>query len=140
MRTGLGRVVCMSLAVGLGLGGFHNVFAQSGYVDRLNEIPTAEQLSTWHEMVASEPHMAGSEGDRQVIEHLRDAFADMGYEVQVHDFYPYLSLPVAGEVEIEHPSIAPGAGRLQLRESVLEEDPYSGWAGGLCQFWQERRF
>lgn len=78
----------------------HRVDAQSGeYVDRLNTIPTTDQLRTWHEMVASKPHMAGSSGDRQVIESLRREFERMGFDVEVHWFYPYLSFPRSAEVD-----------------------------------------
>ena len=127
--TELGGVVCVLVVVGLGMGSVPKASAQRAYADRLNEIPTAAQLAAWHEMVASKPHMAGSEGDRQVIASLRQAFENMGFDVQVHWFYPYLSYQISAEVEVLHPSIEPGEGVLALGEPPLKEDPYSADPG-----------
>lgn len=100
-------------------------FAQSDYVERLNRTPDAARLRAWHDMVASEPHMAGTEGDARQIERLADTFAEMGYEVDVHEIWPLLSYPVSAEVEVLHPSIEAGRGMLPLQEMPLPGDPYS---------------
>lgn len=99
--------------------------AQPGYVERLNEVPDAQRLRDWHDLLASEPHIAGTEGDARVIETLAKSFGDMGYEVEVHEFWPYLSYPVSAEVEVLHPSIGPGAGMLPLQEVPLQQDRFS---------------
>ncbi len=99
---------------------------QSSYVDQLNEVPTPEQLRGWHEMVASEPHIAGTEGDGRQIERLARAFTDMGFEVDVHEIWPLLSYPVSAEVEVMHADFKPGEGLLSLKEPALEGDGYSG--------------
>lgn len=99
--------------------------AQPSYIDRLNEIPTPERLRAWHDMVAGEPHIAGTEGDARQIDRLARTFADMGYEVDVHEIWPLLSYPVSAEVEVLHPSIEPGKGLLPLKEQPLPGDPYS---------------
>ncbi len=101
------------------------VLAQPSYVDRLNQTPDAARLRAWHDMVASEPHIAGTEGDRHVIESLAGAFAEMGYEVEQHEIWPLLSYPVSAEVEVLHPSIKPGWGMLPLQETAIAEDGYS---------------
>jgi N-acetylated-alpha-linked acidic dipeptidase len=99
--------------------------AQPGFVDRLNEIPTPERLRSWHDLVASEPHIAGTEGDARQIARLAEAFGAMGYEVDIHEIWPLLAYPVSAEVEVLHPSIEPGEGLLPLQETALPGDPYS---------------
>lgn len=113
------------------VGCLHRARAQSsGYVDRLNTIPTANQLRTWHEMVASKPHMAGSSGDRQVIASLRREFERMGFDVEIHWFYPYLSFPRSAQVTLltttEHQeSEQTTETSLPINEPPIEGDPYS---------------
>lgn len=97
----------------------------ASYVERLNQTPDAARLRGWHDMVASEPHIAGTEGDRHVIESLAGAFAEMGYQVEQHEIWPLLSYPVSAEVELLHPTIKPGRGMLPLQETALAEDGYS---------------
>ncbi|MCC7388173.1 MAG: M20/M25/M40 family metallo-hydrolase [Phycisphaerales bacterium] len=99
--------------------------AQPGFVDRLNEIPTPARLRSWHDLVASEPHIAGTEGDARQIARLAEAFGAMGYEVDIHEIWPLLAYPVSAEVEVLHPSIGPGGGLLPLQETALPADPYS---------------
>lgn len=101
-------------------------FTQDDTVHRLNEVPTAERLKAWHDMVASVPHVAGTEGDWHVINELARSFGEMGYGVDVHEIWPLLSYPVSAEVEVIHPTIEPGTGLLPLREVPLAADPYSG--------------
>ncbi|MBK7405086.1 MAG: M20/M25/M40 family metallo-hydrolase [Phycisphaerales bacterium] len=95
----------------------------------LNKIPSAARLHDWHELVASEPHIAGTEGDARQIDRLARAFRDLGLETEVHEIWPLLSYPVSAEVEVLHPSIKPGTGLLPLKEQPLPEDPYSGDPG-----------
>ncbi|QDV06684.1 Peptidase family M28 [Planctomycetes bacterium Poly30] len=78
-------------------------------------------LSSWHDLVASEPHSAGSEGDERLIASLASAFEGMGLEVQVHPFTTYLSRPVSAELEI----VSPAQVTLSLTEGVLPGDPFS---------------
>lgn len=103
--------------------------AQPSFVARLNEIPTPERLRAWHDLVASEPHIAGTEGDARQIDRLAGAFAEMGYGVEVHEIWPLLSYPVSAEVEVLHPSIGAGEGLLPLQEMPLPGDAYSADAG-----------
>ncbi|HZW10723.1 MAG TPA: M28 family peptidase, partial [Phycisphaerales bacterium] len=99
--------------------------AQDDIVERLNAVPAAERLRAWHDMVASVPHVAGTEGDRHVINELARSFGEMGYDVDIHEIWPLLSYPVSAEVEVMHPTIQAGAGLLPLREVPLAADPYS---------------
>lgn len=99
--------------------------AQPTYVERLNETPDPDRLRAWHDLLASEPHIAGTEGDARVIRTLAESFETMGYEVDVHEFWPYLSYPISAEVEVLHPEIDPGAGMLPLQEVPLRQDQFS---------------
>lgn len=91
--------------------------AYAAYETRLNAIPDPKRLWDWHDALASRPHIAGMEGDRETIETLATAFDEMGLEVEVHRFWAYLSRPIAAEVEVV------GGGLLPLGETPLAEDP-----------------
>ncbi len=82
---------------------------------------SAERLRAWHELLGSEPHCTGTDGDLKVIDSLARSFREMGLEVEVHWIWPYLSRPVAAELEI----IAPDRVALDLTEPPLDGDPYS---------------
>lgn len=71
-------------------------------------------------MLADEPHVAGTPGDRRTIEEIESKFRELGsgvegWQVKVHDFYPLLSTPVAAELSI----VAPDSFALELRERGL---------------------
>ncbi len=88
---------------------------------RLQSIPTRESLLAWHQLLASEPHIAGTPGDLRNIDKMAKAFADMGLEVQKHEFWALLARPVSAAVEItspDHVSIA-------VKEDMLPEDTFS---------------
>ncbi|UCD76561.1 MAG: M28 family peptidase [Phycisphaerales bacterium] len=107
--------------------------AQRELEDALNAAPTPESLRAWHDLICSEPHLAGTDGDRRVVEKLRNAFEELGLETQVHEFWAYLPEPLDAEVQV-----LVGGRRidLPLKETALEEDPDSshpdltfGWCG-----------
>ncbi|MDX9910737.1 MAG: M20/M25/M40 family metallo-hydrolase [Phycisphaerales bacterium] len=85
-------------------------------------IPDPARLRAWHDMTASFPHDAGTEGDARVIESLAGAFREMGLDVEVHEFWALLAVPVSASLEI----VAPDRVELSLREDALPEDAYSG--------------
>lgn len=82
-------------------------------------VPTAASLRAWHDMIASEPHIAGTPGDWRTIERLEAAFRDMGLEVTRHEFWALLSRPVAAEVEV----LSPERISLPVKEFPVEGDP-----------------
>ena len=82
---------------------------------------SAERLRGWHELLGSEPHCTGTDGDLKVIDSLARSFREMGLETEVHWIWPYLSRPVAAELEI----LAPDPVALDLTEPPLDGDPYS---------------
>ena len=50
------------------------------YADELAAIPTADQLRSWHDLLGTEPHVAGTPGDLREIKRIADAFDAMGLE------------------------------------------------------------
>lgn len=74
--------------------------SERAFEKRLNATPDAAKLRAWHDLLASEPHVAGSEGDQRVIESIAKAFGDMGLDVQVHEFWALLAEPVDAQLEI----------------------------------------
>lgn len=95
------------------------------YESALNSIPDPLRLRAWHDLLASEPHIATTPGDQKVIEAIAASFADMGLEVEVHPVWAYIPMPIDAAVEIVEPErIVCG-----LREQELPADPYSRLEG-----------
>ncbi len=99
----------------------------------LLRVPDASSLRSWHDLLGSEPHVAGTPGDRRTIERLAGAFGSMGLEVQVHEVLVYLARPVAAALEI----VEPVAMSLPLKEPPVAADPWSDHAdldAGWCAY------
>jgi N-acetylated-alpha-linked acidic dipeptidase len=98
-------------------------------VDAVNGVAESTSLSAFHELLGSEPHIAGTDGDRRQVERLATAFREMGLDVEVHRIAPYLTTPVEASLEIVRGDLPiPEGGRrgvltLDLRERNLLEDP-----------------
>ncbi len=95
--------------------------AYAAYERDLNGVPTAASLLGTHQALASEPHVAGSDGDARQIERLAAMFRELGLETTIHEFWAYLPSPEAAELEI----VAPDRVTLGLRERALPEDRFS---------------
>ncbi|MSR28606.1 MAG: M28 family peptidase [Phycisphaerales bacterium] len=82
-------------------------------------------LRQWHDLLGSEPHVAGTDGDAREIRRLDIAFKQMGLEVEVDEFWAYLASPVSARVEIVGPADTQPARRgvLPIIERNLAEDP-----------------
>jgi N-acetylated-alpha-linked acidic dipeptidase len=63
-------------------------------------IVSAERLGEWHAMLTAEPHVAGTAGDRRMVERLAATFEEMGLTPEVQPFTAYLASPVSGRLEI----------------------------------------
>jgi N-acetylated-alpha-linked acidic dipeptidase len=110
----------------------------SKYADELAAIPTADQLRSWHDLLGSEPHVAGTPGDLREIKRIADAFDAMGLQTEVREFQAWLPHPVSAEVEIIGAASLGGTKsnprrrgviRLNLTEKNLLEDPASKHPG-----------
>jgi N-acetylated-alpha-linked acidic dipeptidase len=97
------------------------------YARSLGGLVSPTELSRFHELLASEPHVAGTPGDARQIERIRAAFAAMGLEVEVHRFRSLLSRPVRAALEIvgaREPAQAPrGVLAIPIDERNLLADP-----------------
>ena len=82
-------------------------------------------LRQWHDLLGSEPHIAGTDGDAREIRRITIAFREMGLDVEVDEFWAYLSKPVSARLEIVEQGAAPKARRgvLPIIEKNLAEDP-----------------
>jgi N-acetylated-alpha-linked acidic dipeptidase len=80
-----------------------------------------DRLRQWHDLLASEPHVAGTPGDLREVERIAAAFRDMGLRVQEHEFWAYLCLPDAAVLQV----VSPERVDLGIREDILKEDPYT---------------
>ncbi|MEY3141586.1 MAG: hypothetical protein RLY21_79 [Planctomycetota bacterium] len=86
--------------------------------------PDAGTLASFHELLASEPHVAGTPGDARTIARLRDAFVKMGegvpgWSVEVQEIYPLLSRPVKAKLEIVGVDLAASDASAPPRRGVL---------------------
>lgn len=89
---------------------------------QLLAIPTRDNLLKWHQLLASEPHVAGSVGDERTIARIMEAFKDMGLEVERHDFWPLLSKPISASLEVVEPEKV----EIQIKETPIPGDAFSG--------------
>lgn len=87
----------------------------------VNAMVNAGQLRGWHDLLAAEPHVAGTHGDERVIEKLRATFESFGLETDVHEFWALLPRPSAAVLQI----VSPEQRDLILKERVLDEDLYT---------------
>ncbi|MGA1632576.1 MAG: M28 family peptidase, partial [Phycisphaerales bacterium] len=96
----------------------------------------AERLRAWHELVAFEPQVAGTEADHRSIERIDAAFDAMGLASDPWWFRPLLAYPVSARLEIVEAPRNPeperadgsrparrGVVPLPIRERNLLEDP-----------------
>jgi len=89
----------------------------------------AKSLRQFHDLLASEPHVAGTPGDAREIRRIELAFRGMGLETELFEFWPLLAVPVSARVEIvtaDGAAVPPGGARrgvLPVIERNLAEDP-----------------
>jgi N-acetylated-alpha-linked acidic dipeptidase len=95
--------------------------SQRKFEDRLNRVPTPKSLRLYHEMIAKEPHVAGSPGDLRAADRLAAEFESLGLEVEKQELWLYLASPVDAAVSV----VSPVKEDLALKEDVVEGDPYS---------------
>ena len=97
----------------------------------LNAVPTAASLGAWHELLGSEPHVAGTDGDLREIARIQNAFVDMGITTTVEEFDALLPqatealVEIVGATDITPPVDGTRRGVIALPtvERNLAEDP-----------------
>lgn len=110
------------------------------YGAKLADGADAGQLRAWHDLLGSEPHVAGTPADHREIARIEKAFESMGLQTHVHWFHALLPSPQRAELEIigakpltegvrggDGPR--PGVIPLPLNEKNLPEDPSSAHPG-----------
>lgn len=97
---------------------------QTAYEKVLLELPAPDSLRAYHTLFGSEPHVAGTPGDLRNIDRMVKAFEELGLDVQVHEFWAYLSYPEDAAVEIIGAGDDGGNLSLSLQEADLEQDPF----------------
>lgn len=98
--------------------------ARAGVVEferRLVDVASPDRLRAWHDLLASEPHVAGTPGDLREVERIAKAFTEMGLEVERHEIWPLLCRPTAMSLEV----LSPEHVTLLVKEDILESDPYT---------------
>ena len=95
---------------------------QISFEQRLKENIDSETFRSHLYAITSEPHHAGSEASRRVIEYLSEAMESAGLEVTHYNYDVLLDEP--GEVKIQ---LISGSDKKLIpnREYVYEEDPWS---------------
>jgi N-acetylated-alpha-linked acidic dipeptidase len=86
--------------------------------------PESAALAGFHELLASEPHVAGTPGDARTVARLREAFEKMGegipgWSVEVHEFHPLLSRPVKARLEIVGVELGASDAGAEARRGIL---------------------
>src|SRR5688500_6326854 len=104
--------------------------AQQSFETALNGVPAPGSLRAYHDLLGSEPHIAGTPGDQRTIERMVHAFQELGLDVQTHEFWAYLSQPIQAELEI----VSPAAVKLSLKEAASAEDCCAGHADLMFGF------
>ncbi|HEX6203665.1 MAG TPA: M28 family peptidase, partial [Thermoanaerobaculia bacterium] len=94
---------------------------QLAYEEALRATVDPARLRAWHDLLSSRPHVAGTPGDRAVIDALAREMASMGLAVEVQELDLYLPRPVRAELTVLAPERVP----LDLQEAALAEDPWS---------------
>lgn len=97
------------------------VSGQLQFETALKQRASAASLGACHEALASAPHMAGTEGDAQVIAYIGEQFAKAGLEVETQWIWPYLARPIDASLEI----VAPEQLALNVTEPPVDGDPFS---------------
>ncbi len=87
-------------------------------------LPDPVRLAAAHDLLASEPHVAGTPGDARTIERLAAELRAMGegvegWSVEVQEFHPLLARPVSGRLEIVGVELGAGAAPEGARRGVL---------------------
>ncbi|MEM1177215.1 MAG: M28 family peptidase [Acidobacteriota bacterium] len=103
----------------------------------VDAMPATVRLADWHERFSSETHVAGTAGDRRLIDKMASYLESFDLDVEVHRFSPLLAFPVSARLDIVAsptelgedlsifgPAAAPPVS-LEIKERVIEDNPYS---------------
>jgi N-acetylated-alpha-linked acidic dipeptidase len=94
---------------------------ERAYEEALSTSVDPARLRSFHDLVSSATHVAGTPGDARVVDALAKTLGEMGLAVETQPLWLYLARPLRAEVEI----VSPRRMRLGTKEDVLAEDPWS---------------
>jgi len=113
--------------VGLSSALFAQADDAAAYAAEVAHRADAGRIAEYHELLASEVHLAGTAGDQRTIERLEELMQSFGLEVDRQRIWVYLASPVDASVRVLPAGEA--AIDLPLRERVLAEDEWTQRAG-----------
>lgn len=124
-RRIVGALGCVSFAAALQVGAAQEptraVNDEHALLNAVLPVPEAGQLRAWHNLLSSEPHVAGTEGDWRTINRLMLTMDAMGLEIQRQEIEPLLAEPIAASLSI----IAPEEVALDIKERPVWNDPFT---------------
>ena len=89
------------------------VLPAAAYAKALVDFASAAELRRYHDLIAMEPHVAGTVGDVRQIERIKQAFEAMNLATRVERFRCLLSRPISASLEMvddgAEPAAAPAA-------------------------------
>ena len=81
-----------------------NVITQQRYETDFKERLSVERSRRKLRYLTEEPHLAGTENSRKVVEYIRAEFESYGLQVQVYEYHVYLPYPLEVHVELVSPT------------------------------------
>jgi N-acetylated-alpha-linked acidic dipeptidase len=108
----------------------HERPTQAQREDALVRAVAPSVLRNYHELLAKQPHPAGSPGDLRVIRELEGLFTDMGLAVEVQWLSVLLPRPIDAAVEIVEAEGLDAPLALSIREPVVRTDGADAADGG----------
>ncbi|MEQ8770687.1 MAG: M28 family peptidase [Phycisphaerales bacterium] len=108
----------------------------------LNGVPDPGRIRAYHDLLASDPHDAGTPGDAAVVENIERLFREFGLTTERQELQLYLAKPISGSVWVYAPDIIQSQGdeaertpppvgndrpalSLPVREEPVANDPFS---------------
>ena len=85
------------------------VLPAAAYAKALVDFASAAELRRYHDLIAMEPHVAGTVGDVRQIERIKQAFEAMNRATRVERFRCLLSRPISASLEIVDDGAEPAA-------------------------------
>jgi N-acetylated-alpha-linked acidic dipeptidase len=95
------------------------VLPADAYAKTLVDAVSASELRRYHDLIAMEPHVAGTVGDVRQIERIRQAFEAMNLATRVERFRCLLCRPISASLEIVDDGAEPAAAAPSQRRGVV---------------------
>ncbi len=104
--------------------------AETKWEGQAQSIPDPARLRSYFDLMASEPHQAGSPRSKSIALYLAGLLREWGLTASVEQFEALMPYPVSRQLEITGPK----AYKAELKEPVVSQDPDSGAAHQLATF------